>query len=115
MTEMVRLDRLAKRFGPVHAVDGVSFALREHEVLGLVGESGCGKSMTALAVMGLLPEAARVQGSIRFEGQELTTLDDAALCRLRGRRIGMTMQEHAIEHGYLGYKVAGNYITRRLA
>ena len=75
------------------ALRSVSFALERGETLGLVGESGCGKSLTALALMGLLPEGADVRGSIRFQGQELTTLDDAALGRLRGDRLGMVFQE----------------------
>ncbi|MDP1899538.1 MAG: ABC transporter ATP-binding protein [Rubrivivax sp.] len=79
--------------GPADALRGVSFALRRGETVGLIGESGCGKSITALALMGLLPEGARVGGSIRFEGQELVGLDEAALCRLRGDRIGMVFQE----------------------
>ena len=61
--------------------------------LGLIGESGCGKSITALALMGLLPEGAHVSGSIRFDGRELVGLADAALCALRGDRIGMVFQE----------------------
>jgi len=79
--------------GPAEAVRGVSFSLQAGSTMGLIGESGCGKSLTALALAGLLPEGARVGGSIRFEGQELTALDDAALCHVRGRRIGMVFQE----------------------
>jgi peptide/nickel transport system ATP-binding protein len=79
--------------GPARALRGVSFALGRGETVGLIGESGCGKSITALALMGLLPEGAQVQGSMRFEGQELVGLDEAALCRLRGDRIGMVFQE----------------------
>ena len=79
--------------GPAEALRGVSLQLQRGQTLGLIGESGCGKSITALALMGLLPEGARVAGSIRFEGRELTTLDEAALCRLRGDRIGMVFQE----------------------
>ncbi len=79
--------------GPADALRGISFGLARGETLGLIGESGCGKSITALALMGLLPDGARVSGSIRFAGQELTTLDEAALCRLRGNRIGMVFQE----------------------
>ncbi len=79
--------------GPAEALRGVSFGLDRGQTLGLIGESGCGKSLTALALMGLLPEGAQVQGSIRFDGQELTTLPEAALCRLRGARIGMVFQE----------------------
>ncbi len=79
--------------GPAQALRGVSFALERGRTLGLIGESGCGKSITALALMSLLPEGAGVSGSIRFDGQELTTLDEPALCRLRGNRIGMVFQE----------------------
>ena len=79
--------------GPAQALRGVSFALERGGTLGLIGESGCGKSMTALALMGLLPEGAGVSGSIRFEGRELTALDEDALCRLRGDRFAMVFQE----------------------
>jgi peptide/nickel transport system ATP-binding protein len=79
--------------GLLPALRGVSFALDAGQTLGLIGESGCGKSLTALALMGLLPEGAQVRGSIRLQGQELTTLDEPALCRLRGRRMGMVFQE----------------------
>ncbi len=79
--------------GPVQALRGLSFSLERGQTLGLIGESGCGKSLTALALMGLLPDGARVQGTMHFDGQELTTLDEPALCRLRGRRIAMVFQE----------------------
>ncbi len=79
--------------GELPALRGVSFALEAGQTLGLIGESGCGKSLTALALMGLLPEGAQVRGSIRLEGQELTTLPESALCRLRGHRMGMVFQE----------------------
>ena len=79
--------------GAVEALRGVSFTLDRGQTLGLIGESGCGKSLTALALMGLLPEGAQVAGSIRFDGRELTTLGEAGLCRLRGNRIGMVFQE----------------------
>ncbi len=75
-------------------VEDVSFTLAPGEMLALVGESGCGKSVTALAVMRLLaPAIRRTAGSIRFDGTDLTTLDDEAMRRLRGRRIGMIFQE----------------------
>jgi peptide/nickel transport system ATP-binding protein len=85
--------RLATQRGPADAVRGVSFALERGETLGLIGESGCGKSITALAVLGLLPERAIVSGSIRFDGEELVGRSDAELCRLRGNRIGIIFQE----------------------
>jgi len=79
--------------GRLTALFGVSFTLDRGETLGLVGESGCGKSLTALALMGLLPEGAQVAGSIRLAGRELTTLDDAGYSALRGDRLGMVFQE----------------------
>ena len=79
--------------GAADALRDVSFTLDRGQTLGLVGESGCGKSMTALALMGLLPDGARVSGSIRLEGRELTTLSEDALCQLRGDRIAMVFQE----------------------
>ena len=78
----------------VRAVDGVSFTLREGETIGLVGESGCGKTTTCLSIVGLLPPAARVVGgSIEFEGEELTTKRPREMRRIRGRRIAMILQD----------------------
>ena len=79
--------------GPADALRGVTFSVQRGETVGLIGESGCGKSMTALAVMGLLPPTARVSGSIQFDDQELVGATDAALCQLRGNRVGMIFQE----------------------
>jgi len=79
--------------GPADALRDVSFSLDRGQKLGLIGESGSGKSITALALMGLLPDGALVKGSIAFDGSELTTLPEAALCKLRGARIGMVFQE----------------------
>jgi peptide/nickel transport system ATP-binding protein len=79
--------------GPAEALRGIDFALARGATLGLIGESGCGKSLTALALLGLLPQGARVGGSVRFGGRELLGLPDAALCELRGNRIGMVFQE----------------------
>jgi predicted ABC-type transport system involved in lysophospholipase L1 biosynthesis ATPase subunit len=79
--------------GPALAVLDVGFSLARGDTLGLVGESGCGKSLTALALIGLLPEGARVSGSIRLDGQELVNLDEQGWSALRGDRIGMIFQE----------------------
>jgi peptide/nickel transport system ATP-binding protein len=79
--------------GPAQALRGLSFELARGQTLGVIGESGCGKSMLALAVMGLLPPGALTAGSIRFDGRELVGQPDAALCGLRGNRIGMVFQE----------------------
>ena len=75
------------------AARGVSFELDAGERLGIIGESGSGKTVTALAIMGLLSANARVEGSIRFEGRELVGLRDKHMARLRGDRIGMVFQE----------------------
>jgi oligopeptide/dipeptide ABC transporter ATP-binding protein len=78
----------------VKAVDGVSFTLEEGETIGLVGESGCGKTTTCLSVVGLLPPAARiVGGSIEFAGEELTTKRPREMRRIRGRQIAMILQD----------------------
>ena len=85
--------RLNTPRGPADAVRGIGFTLERGETLGIIGESGCGKSITVMSLMGLLPETAHVSGSIRFDGQELTQLSDAQMCRIRGNRIGMIFQE----------------------
>ena len=80
--------------GTFRAVDGVSFAVEAGRTLGVVGESGCGKSVTALSIMGLVPQPpGRVTGTIRFEGQDLLGLDAARMRELRGNRISMIFQE----------------------
>ncbi len=81
--------------GLVRAIDGVSFDLVPGETLGLVGESGCGKTVTALAVLGLVPSPPGriVSGSIRLEGRELATLSEAEYRHIRGREISMIFQE----------------------
>ena len=79
--------------GPVMALRNLSFTMAPGDTVGLIGESGCGKSLTALALMGLLPEGARLEGSIRLQGQELVGLADDAMTRLRGNRIAMVFQE----------------------
>ncbi|MDR1972249.1 MAG: ABC transporter ATP-binding protein [Treponema sp.] len=76
------------------AVDGLSFSMEEAEILGIVGESGCGKSLTALSIPLLLPEAASVTGgSIRYRGRELSALGERELRKIRGREIAMVFQE----------------------
>ena len=79
--------------GPADALRGVSFEMQRGDTLGLTGESGCGKSLTGLALIGLLPEGARVAGSIRFEGRELVGLAEDDWCQLRGDRVAMVFQE----------------------
>ena len=89
LTTVVHSRRRALR-----AVDGVSFQVRRGEILGLVGESGCGKSMTALSLMRLLPPAAEVaRGEVRFEGRDLLALRPAEMRRMRGHHLSMVFQE----------------------
>src|SRR6266404_6782629 len=80
--------------GKLFAVDGVSFTLDAGRTLCIVGESGCGKSVTALSIMGLIATPpGRVTGEIRFEGIDLTQLSPAGMRELRGDRISMIFQE----------------------
>ena len=75
------------------AVDGVSLSVRRGECLGVVGESGAGKSLTFLAALGLLPEGAEVSGRVRLGPQEVLGLSERALDRIRGRRVGVIFQD----------------------
>jgi oligopeptide transport system ATP-binding protein len=83
------------REGVVHAVDGVSFSVDRGKTLGIVGESGCGKSVTALSIMGLIPKppAKIVGGEVLFEGRDLTKLSERQLETVRGREIAMIFQD----------------------
>ena len=81
------------RHDGVDIVDEISFYVRPGEVLGLVGESGCGKSLTALTVMGLEPRGARVRGAIRFDGKDLLTLSRKARRKLLGHEMAMIYQD----------------------
>ncbi|MGQ0743974.1 MAG: ABC transporter ATP-binding protein [Acidimicrobiales bacterium] len=94
---VLEIDDLAVTFstpaGLVHAVRGVSLSVGQGEVLGVVGESGCGKSVTMLATLGLLPANTRATGSVRFRGRELLGLPSAELRPLRGERMAMVFQD----------------------
>jgi oligopeptide/dipeptide ABC transporter ATP-binding protein len=96
---ILAVERLVAAFdtesGRVRAVDQVSFELKSGTILGLVGESGCGKSVTALSIMRLLPRPSGVieSGSIRLDGKDLVKLAPDAMQGIRGRRIGMIFQE----------------------
>jgi len=80
--------------GDVKALDGVNFDINPGETLGLVGETGCGKSVTAHSILGLLPEAANIRsGEVWFEGENLLTRSDAEMQSIRGNRISMIFQE----------------------
>jgi peptide/nickel transport system ATP-binding protein len=90
---LLTIENLAVSIGGTPILKGIDLAVNAGEVLGIIGESGSGKSMTALATLQLLPEAARATGAIRFEGTDLMTLDDRAMRAIRGGRIGMVFQE----------------------
>jgi peptide/nickel transport system ATP-binding protein/oligopeptide transport system ATP-binding protein len=97
-TPLIRIDDLAVHFftddGVVKAVDGIDLTLSEGETLALVGESGCGKSVTALALIGLVPPPGRVvRGRIDFNGQDIVTLSEKQLRHIRGDDISMVFQE----------------------
>ena len=100
MTALLEVSGLRTSFkldggGEFAAVDGISFSVESGRTLGIVGESGCGKSVTSLSIMGLLPKGqGRISaGSIRFEGSDLATLTPAAMRALRGNRMAMIFQE----------------------
>ena len=97
-TPLLAVDDLRVQFwtgsGLVYAVNGISFEVTAGETLGIVGESGCGKSVTALALLGLLPRAGRVRsGTARLDGRDLLKLRDREMRRLRGRQIAMIFQD----------------------
>jgi peptide/nickel transport system ATP-binding protein len=103
--------------GTVHAVDGVSFALRHGETLGIVGESGCGKSVTALSIMRLVDAPGKtVAGRIHFDGTDLLTLSEEQMREIRGNRIAMIFQQPTT---YLnpvfkvGYQIAETLMIHR--
>jgi peptide/nickel transport system permease protein len=92
--DLLVIDGLTVTVGDVRLLTGVALTVRAGEAVGIVGESGCGKTMTARAVLGLLPPAGRVTGgSVRFEGQELTTLTERHLNRVRGPGIALVSQD----------------------
>jgi peptide/nickel transport system ATP-binding protein len=99
MGSLLQVTHLATSFhtdhGLVRAADDVSFSLGDGEVLGIVGESGCGKSVTALSILRLVPEpAGRIDGgSILFQGQDLLTLNQRDMRQIRGRKIAMIFQD----------------------
>jgi oligopeptide/dipeptide ABC transporter ATP-binding protein len=101
--------RFRTEAGMVHAVRGVDLTVEEGSVLGVVGESGCGKTVTMLAVMGLLPRNAVVTGSVRFRGRELLNLPPREMRKLRGLELAMIFQDPVTSLNpvfTVGYQVA---------
>ena len=90
---MLSCQNLNVTIGSSRILRDCSFSVKSGEIVCLVGESGCGKSMTALSVMGLLPESARMSGHISLDGQSLLELNEKEYSRLRGSRISMIFQE----------------------
>jgi oligopeptide/dipeptide ABC transporter ATP-binding protein len=99
MGNLIEIDNLKTSFftsdGELRAVDGVSFEIEEGKTMGLVGESGCGKSVTALSTMQLIPKAAGrvVDGEIRYRGDDLLSFDESRMRDIRGNEISMIFQE----------------------
>jgi peptide/nickel transport system ATP-binding protein len=117
---LLAVDKLAVHMptlrGAVPLVREVSFAIEKGETLGIVGESGCGKTMTALALMGLLPDGALPSGAIVFEGENLLTQPEERLCKLRGNRLAMIFQEpmSALNPVHtVGHQIAESLILHR--
>ena len=90
---LLSVDNLSITYGEDTVVDGLSFAIDRGEAVGIVGESGSGKSQTALALLGLLPEAATITGSISIDGTEVLGAAEAELDALRARRVAMVFQD----------------------
>ena len=99
MTPLLEVKDLTTRFhtmdGVVHAVNGISYTLEEGQTLGVVGESGCGKSVSVLSVMGLIPEPPGkiAAGQVLYRGQDLVKLDDRQMESIRGKEIAMVFQD----------------------
>src|SRR5271168_1090025 len=101
--------------GVVRAVDGVSYSVRAGETLGVVGESGCGKSVTALSILRLVasPPGRIIDGAIRFQGADLLALSEREMERIRGNHISMIFQEPMTSLNPL--QTAGHQITEAIA
>ena len=100
MEKLLEIDNLRTEIDglglPTRAVDGISLDIQRGETFALVGESGCGKSMTALSIMRLLPEAGHIAaGAVRVNGRDLLALPESEMRDQRGRRIAMIFQEPA--------------------
>ncbi len=90
---MIGVDGLSVRFGSGQAVRNASFTIEPGDLLGIVGESGCGKSVLALSLMGMLPDTARMTGSLRIDGRDMSSAGEKDWQNLRARRLAMIFQE----------------------
>src|SRR5689334_22733582 len=94
---LLEVDGLSVRFetddGVVQAVDDLAFTLDEREVLGIVGESGCGKSVSLMSLVRLLPPSAKIAGSANFDGIDLLHASSRQIRRIRGRQVAFVFQE----------------------
>ncbi|GAB3279672.1 ABC transporter ATP-binding protein [Kineosporia babensis] len=93
MSQLLKANGLSVSFGAAKVVDEISFGVPRGGTLGIVGESGSGKSMTSLAIMGLLPKGGKREGSLDFDGTELTALSEPQMRAVRGDRIAMVFQD----------------------
>src|SRR5580698_10184464 len=119
-TATLRLESLSVSFaragGMIDAVREVSLAVRPGECLGIVGESGAGKTQAFMAAMGLLAPNARTDGSVRFEGEEILGIEPAALNRVRGSKLTMIFQDPMTSltpHLKIGFQLAEVLVSHR--
>jgi oligopeptide/dipeptide ABC transporter ATP-binding protein len=121
MTALLEIEDLRTHFttpeGVVRAVDGVSLSLAPGEILGVVGESGCGKTVTALSILRLIDRPGRIVGGhIRFDGRDLLSLSDSEMTRIRGEEIAMIFQQPKVSLNpviRIGRQIAEQFIRRR--
>jgi peptide/nickel transport system ATP-binding protein len=90
---VLAVEELTVRVGSIEVVHGISFGLHAGQRTGLIGESGSGKTLTALAIMGLLPDGLTATGRVRYDGRDLLGLSERELCQIRGDRLAMVFQE----------------------
>ena len=101
MSTILELNNIKKAYDVKMAVDIDKLVIEDGDCVGLVGESGCGKSVTSMSILHLLPPKGRiVDGTIRFKGRDITHLPPAEMAKLRGKEIAMIFQEPAIHHVY---------------
>ena len=113
MTELLRVTDLGIRQGERTLVSGVSFAVEAGERVGLIGESGSGKSLTALAVLGLLPDGMTATGSIRVGGEEIVGAPDRVLVPLRGSRLATVFPQSSSSSFVIPSAMSGSRVRRQ--